>query len=103
MAAEEPKKVEVESAPEPEAAPPAVPAPEPEAPAKDVTEEKAVVPAEEEKPATDDSKALVVVESEQLCRRLLVQLLTVEKTCACLVKTCGGNCGITGRGVCARI
>jgi hypothetical protein len=64
MAAEEPKKVEVESAPEPEAAPPAVPAPEPEAPAKDVTEEKAVVPAEEEKPATDDSKALVVVESE---------------------------------------
>ncbi|VAH49566.1 unnamed protein product [Triticum turgidum subsp. durum] len=67
MAAEEPKKVEVEAAPEPEAAPPAVPAAEPEAPAKDVTEEKAVIPApapaaEEEKPPADDSKALVVVE-----------------------------------------
>ncbi|VAH34208.1 unnamed protein product [Triticum turgidum subsp. durum] len=63
MAAEEPKKVEVEAAPEPEA----VPAAEPEAPAKDVTEEKAVIPApepaaEEEKPPADDSKALVVVE-----------------------------------------
>ncbi|KAM3388213.1 hypothetical protein ACQJBY_010785 [Aegilops geniculata] len=63
MAAEEPKKVEVEAAPEPEA----VPAAEPEAPAKDVTEEKAVIPApepaaEEEKTPVDDSKALVAVE-----------------------------------------
>jgi hypothetical protein len=62
MAAEDPKKVEVEAAPEPEVAAP-VPAAEPEAPAKDVTEEKAVVPAEDSKPPVDDdSKALVVVE-----------------------------------------
>ncbi|VAH49565.1 unnamed protein product [Triticum turgidum subsp. durum] len=83
MAAEEPKKVEVEAAPEPEAAPPAVPAAEPEAPAKDVTEEKAVIPApapaaEEEKPPADDSKALVVVESESPAACFLLFLATVS-------------------------
>jgi len=60
--AEEAKKVEVEVAKEPEAAPAAEPAKE------DVAEEKAVIPATEppaaeEKPAAD-SKALAIVESK---------------------------------------
>jgi hypothetical protein len=70
MAEEAAKKVEVEVAKEPEAAPAAA-----EAPKEDVAEEKAVIPASEppaaeEKPA-DDSKALAIVESEYylLCFR----------------------------------
>lgn len=69
MAEEAAKKVEVEVAKEPEAAPAAA-----EAAKEDVAEEKAVIPASEppaaeekpvveEKPA-DDSKALAIVESE---------------------------------------
>jgi hypothetical protein len=55
MAAEEGKKVEVEATKEPEPAAAT-------APKEDVAEEKAVIPSPE--PPVDNSKALVVVESE---------------------------------------
>ena len=58
MAEEEAKKVEVEVAQEPEAAP----APAAEPAKEDVAEEKAVIPATE--PPAADSKALAIVESK---------------------------------------
>jgi hypothetical protein len=77
MAEEEAKKVEVEVAQEPEAAPAAEPAKEAK---EDVAEEKAVIPASEppvaeEKPA-DDSKALAIVESEYYLLCFLFSLCT---------------------------
>jgi hypothetical protein len=60
MAAEEAKKVEVEATKEPE--PATATEPVAEAPKEDVAEEKAVIPSPE--PPVDNSKALVVVESE---------------------------------------